>query len=42
MRIGLEAGREALKEWKDKGKLPSGLVDDKRGQATVQRGNRLR
>jgi lysophospholipid hydrolase len=40
--VGLQAGRETLKKWKDEGKLPSGLVDDKKSQAVLSRGTRLR
>nr|XP_019012887.1 lysophospholipase NTE1 [Kwoniella pini CBS 10737]OCF51668.1 lysophospholipase NTE1 [Kwoniella pini CBS 10737] len=40
--IGLQAGREVLKKWKDEGKLPNGLVDTSKGTKSIQRGNRLR
>ncbi|WWC62720.1 lysophospholipase NTE1 [Kwoniella dejecticola CBS 10117] len=40
--IGLKAGRETLKKWKDEGKLPNGLVDTSKGSKAIQRGNRLR
>ncbi|WWC88526.1 lysophospholipase NTE1 [Kwoniella dendrophila CBS 6074] len=42
LNIGLKAGRETLKKWKDEGKLPNGLVDASKGSKAVQRGNRLR
>ncbi|WVQ85079.1 lysophospholipase NTE1 [Cryptococcus sp. DSM 104549] len=42
MAIGLKAGREALRKWKEEGKLPTGLVDDIKGAKAIQRGNRLR
>ncbi|WVQ65631.1 lysophospholipase NTE1 [Kwoniella botswanensis] len=42
LHIGLQAGRETLKKWKDQGKLPTGLVDASRGSKVIQRGNRLR
>ncbi|WVR06474.1 lysophospholipase NTE1 [Kwoniella sp. DSM 27419] len=42
MAIGLEAGRDALRKWKDEGKLPTGLVDASKGAQAIQRGNRLR
>lgn len=40
--VGVKAGREALKDWKDQGKLPNGLVDDRKGNAALTRGTRLR
>ena len=40
--VGLEAGREQLKGWKEEGRLMSGLVDDKKGRGAWERGNRLR
>lgn len=40
--VGVQAGREALKEWKDQGKLPNGLVDDRKSSAVLSRGTRLR
>lgn len=40
--VGLKAGREVIKQWKEDGRLPSGLVDDAKGAASVQRANRLR
>ncbi|WWD18608.1 lysophospholipase NTE1 [Kwoniella shandongensis] len=42
MAIGLTAGREALRKWKEEGRLPTGLVDDAKGAKTIKRGNRLR
>ncbi|WVW84836.1 lysophospholipase NTE1 [Kwoniella bestiolae CBS 10118] len=42
LHIGLQAGREVLKKWKDEGKLPTGLVDASKGSKVIQRGNRLR
>ncbi|OXM79313.1 lysophospholipase NTE1 [Cryptococcus neoformans Bt63] len=42
MEIGLKAGRETLKKWKEEGKLPTGLVDEAKGSKAVQRGYRLR
>ena len=40
--VGLEAGREQLRKWKEEGRLVSGLVDDKKGRGAWERGNRLR
>lgn len=41
--VGLEAAREVLKQWKDEGKLPTGLVDDVQAKSqAVKRGTRLR
>ena len=40
--VGLAAGRDALKQWKEEGKLPTGLVDDKKSSAVLSRGTRLR
>ncbi|OCF45992.1 lysophospholipase NTE1 [Kwoniella heveanensis CBS 569] len=40
--VGLTAGRETLKQWKEEGKLPTGLVDASKGSKAIQRGNRLR
>lgn len=42
MEIGLKAGRETLKKWKEEGKLPTGLVDEAKGSKAVQPGYRLR
>ncbi|KGB75028.2 lysophospholipase NTE1 [Cryptococcus deuterogattii R265] len=42
LEIGLKAGRETLKKWKEEGTLPTGLVDEAKGSKAVQRGNRLR
>ncbi|KAK8858713.1 lysophospholipase NTE1 [Kwoniella newhampshirensis] len=42
MAIGLTAGREALRKWKEEGRLPTGLVDDTKGTNIIKRGNRLR
>lgn len=39
--VGLEAGREQLRKWKEEGVLPSGLVDENRVSG-LRRGNRLR
>lgn len=40
--VGLEAAREALRKWRQEGRLPSGLVDDVKGATAIKRGNRLR
>lgn len=41
--VGLEAAREVLKQWKEEGKLPTGLVDDVQAKSqAVKRGTRLR
>lgn len=40
--VGVKTGREALKTWKEEGRLPTGLVDDVKGAPAIQRGNRLR
>ncbi|ORY25937.1 hypothetical protein BCR39DRAFT_542645 [Naematelia encephala] len=40
--VGIKSGREAIREWRDQGRLPTGLVDEKRGAGLVQTGNRLR
>jgi lysophospholipid hydrolase len=40
--VGLTAGREALRKWKDEGILPTGLVDEIKGAVAIQRGARLR
>jgi hypothetical protein len=40
--VGVESGREALRVWKAEGRLPTGLVDDCKGQAALTRGTRLR
>lgn len=41
--VGLEASREVLKQWKQEGKLPTGLVDDVQAKSqAVKRGTRLR
>jgi len=40
--VGLTAGRESLKKWKEEGRLPTGLVDDKKSSAVLSRGTRLR
>jgi lysophospholipid hydrolase len=40
--IGLRAGRETLKGWREEGKLPTGLVDEKKAGGIVKRGNRIR
>lgn len=41
-KVGLEAAREILKQWKEEGKLPTGLVDDAMAGKAVRRGARLR
>ncbi|EIW67695.1 hypothetical protein TREMEDRAFT_72160 [Tremella mesenterica DSM 1558] len=40
--VGLEAARNALRQWKDEGRLPSGLVDDIKGQRAIQKAKRTR
>jgi lysophospholipid hydrolase len=40
--VGLDAGREQLKKWKEEGRLMSGLVDDQKGRGAWEKGNRLR
>jgi lysophospholipid hydrolase len=40
--VGLKSGREVIKQWREEGKLPSGLVDDVKGAQAIQRVNRLR
>lgn len=39
---GLNAGREALRKWKDEGILPTGLVDDVKGATAIRKAARLR
>lgn len=40
--VGLQTGREALKVWKEDGRLPTGLIDDVKGASAIKRGNSLR
>ncbi|ODO05143.1 lysophospholipase NTE1 [Cryptococcus wingfieldii CBS 7118] len=43
--IGLKAGREGLKKWKEEGRLPTGFVDENKAKGRggkVDKGNRLR
>jgi lysophospholipid hydrolase len=40
--VGLAAARKQLGQWREEGKLPTGLVDDVKGAKAIQRGNRLR
>lgn len=40
--VGLEAGRDQLRKWKEEGVLPTGLVDETKGAAAIRKGNRLR
>jgi lysophospholipid hydrolase len=41
--VGLKAGREILSQWKEEGRLPTGLVDDVQAKSqAVKRGTRLR
>lgn len=42
LKVGLEAGREQLRKWKEEGVLPTGLVDDAKGATAIRKGNRLR
>jgi lysophospholipid hydrolase len=41
-KVGLTAGREILQKWKEEGRLPTGLVDDVKGEKAIKRGARLR
>jgi lysophospholipid hydrolase len=40
--VGLHAGRKVLQQWKEEGRLPTGLVDDVKGEKAIKRGARLR
>ncbi|KAJ9102995.1 hypothetical protein QFC19_004553 [Naganishia cerealis] len=41
-KVGLTAGRDILQKWKEEGRLPTGLVDDVKGEKAIKRGARLR
>lgn len=41
-KVGLEAGREQLRKWKEEGVLMTGLVDEVGGRKAFEKGNRLR
>lgn len=40
--VGLKAAREQLSMWKEEGRLPSGLVDDIKGQKAIANAARTR
>lgn len=40
--MGLHAGRKVLQQWKEEGRLPTGLVDEVKGEKAIKRGARLR
>ncbi|KAJ9098511.1 hypothetical protein QFC20_005937 [Naganishia adeliensis] len=40
--VGLQAGRKVLQQWKEEGRLPTGLVDQVKGEKAIKRGARLR
>ncbi|GHJ83736.1 hypothetical protein NliqN6_0138 [Naganishia liquefaciens] len=40
--VGLHAGRKVLQKWREEGRLPTGLVDEVKGEKAIKRGARLR